>query len=273
MQGLMLHCGASAVNRGVIASITPPPPMGPNHNPIPYGDTLDQLEEELGHAGLRFVDQSYGMTKGGDRMFGLIEVAPDDQLVDGEYIQKGEYNLLVGVRGSYDQSFPRGFAVGARVFVCDNLSFSGEVVVKTKQTTNINKRMPVLIANAVQKIMHMGEVQEARFDAYKNFAINDSTANDLIIEMLRGHIAGPILTKRIVQQWYEPEPEEHAEAKNIWRLHNAVTEVIKPSRGTSNVIAQTTTTIAMTKLFDRHIGFLSRGQQLEQLQEELLEAA
>nr|MBS0019438.1 hypothetical protein [Gammaproteobacteria bacterium] len=49
---------------------------------------------------------------------------------------------MVGLRGSYDQTLPRGLAVGSRVFVCDNLAFSGEVTIKTKQTTFIGQRLP-----------------------------------------------------------------------------------------------------------------------------------
>jgi glycerol-3-phosphate responsive antiterminator len=61
---------------------------------------------------------------------------------------------MVGIRGSYDQSMSRMLGVGSRVFVCDNMAFSTEVSIATKQTTNIGSRLPGLMRAAVAQIPH-----------------------------------------------------------------------------------------------------------------------
>jgi hypothetical protein len=38
-----------------------------------------------------------------------------------------DFGLVAGVRNSHDKSFPASLVLGASMFVCDNLSFSGEV--------------------------------------------------------------------------------------------------------------------------------------------------
>jgi hypothetical protein len=38
-----------------------------------------------------------------------------------------DYCWVLGLRNSHDKTFPAGIVAGASVFVCDNLSFLGEV--------------------------------------------------------------------------------------------------------------------------------------------------
>ena len=45
--------------------------------------------------------------------------------------------FVVGVRNSHDKSFPAGLVIGASIFVCDNLSFSGEVKLARKHTVHV----------------------------------------------------------------------------------------------------------------------------------------
>ena len=54
-------------------------------------------------------------------IFGLLEVC------NGR--PQGDHGLVVGVRNSHDQSFPASIALGSAVFVCDNLSFCGEITI------------------------------------------------------------------------------------------------------------------------------------------------
>jgi len=45
-----------------------------------------------------------------------------------------DYGCVLGLRTSYDKSFANGVCIGASVFVCDNLSFQGEVKFERKHT-------------------------------------------------------------------------------------------------------------------------------------------
>ena len=64
--------------------------------------------------------------------FGLLEVANCQQTED--------YAYVLGLRNSHDKRFPAGLAVGASVFVCDNLSFSGEIKIGRKHTRHPEPR-------------------------------------------------------------------------------------------------------------------------------------
>src|SRR5262245_21077001 len=115
---LVLHCGAARSDRDqVIASATPA--RTSTWVPIPHGRLLEQVQTCLAGNGLHVVSEAHGLTRGAQRYFGLLQVANGSNLAD--------FGLVVGVRNSHDKSFPASLVLGASVFVCDNLSFSGEV--------------------------------------------------------------------------------------------------------------------------------------------------
>src|SRR5881397_1045647 len=52
------------------------------------------------------------------------------------------YSDTCGLRNSHDKRFPIGISVGSRVFVCDNLAFIGDHVIKRKHTANAKTALP-----------------------------------------------------------------------------------------------------------------------------------
>jgi hypothetical protein len=252
MNGLMLHCGAKALGRMELAGFIPPAPRGSYHNPVPYIETVELVTDALSAIGFRIKEEAFGALSDGSRFFGLMAVEPDTEVLEGELLSPEDYDLLLGLRGSYDQTFPRGFACGARVFVCDNLSFSGEVVVHTKQTTNINKRMPPRIEAAMHQIVQMGELQALRFDRYRNEALNRKDGDAVIVDLLRHGVIGVRHAPRVIQEWDNPSHPEHlAWGRTVWTLHNAVTEAIKPGNGQPTAIVAQNRTLGLTRHLDK----------------------
>src|SRR5277367_4400067 len=123
MNGLILHTGAASVSRPVIA-LTPTPNRTRSHVPIPHLALIEQVQATLTGAGLEVVDEAHGLTRDGNRYFGLFGLRDAGNHPD--------FQLTVGHRNSHDKSFPAGLVLGARVFVCDNLSFSGQVKLARK---------------------------------------------------------------------------------------------------------------------------------------------
>jgi hypothetical protein len=254
MNGLMLHCGAHAINRAQLAQVPVPPPMGARHVCRPFVEDVELVTEELRSFGLEVVGEAFGLAHQGQRFFGTLELAAP--VLEGEYISAKPFALTVGLRGSYDQSFPRGLAVGSRVFVCDNLSFSGDVTINTRQTTNIGERIGPLWRQACEKIPALAEQQEQRFDAYRNRAMAPRAGDAAIIEMVRRGIVTPSQVGRVVAEWDTPSHPEHAEeGHTVWRLFNAVTEAAKPSSADRFSLPQLwERTVNLTGYLDNAIG-------------------
>ena len=219
---LMLHCGAEAIDRHQLAVIPTPAPMGPHHKPVPYRDFIDLTTQALDSVGLTVVDEQYGALRDGARMFGLMEVQAKAAANDRDF------GLMVGLRASHDQSLARGLVVGSRVFVCDNLAFSGEVQISTKQTTNIEARLPGMVYEAVESLPGHFAVQDARFDRYRDFEMRRTWGDAALAELVRRSVLSGAAFSKALREWDTPSHEEHAEnGFSAWRLMQAVTEAIK----------------------------------------------
>jgi hypothetical protein len=64
----------------------------------------------------------------------------------------GDYTDTVGLRNSNDRTFPIGIAFGSRVFVCDNLAFIGDQVIRRKHTVKAKRELPGLVKEIVQPL-------------------------------------------------------------------------------------------------------------------------
>jgi hypothetical protein len=133
---LCLLRGAEVVQREQLAMVETPARTA-SWVPIPHHTLLAGVEDVLIRSGCTIVNESHGLGHEGQRYFGLIQVA------NGE--NSDLFSLIVGLRNSHDKSFPAGLVIGASVFVCDNLSFSGEIKLARKHTVNVQRDLPQLI--------------------------------------------------------------------------------------------------------------------------------
>src|SRR5262249_6065511 len=148
--------------------------------PVPHERLLGTVQRSLERSRLHVVTESHGLTHDGLRYFGLLQVAngtnPDD------------FGLVVGIRNSHDKTFPAALVLGASVFVCDNLSFSGEVKLARKHTAHIERHLPQLVDRAVGMLSDLRNTQEQRFATYRGHELTESGAHDLIIRSLDSRI-------------------------------------------------------------------------------------
>lgn len=256
MPGLCLHAGANALDRIALASLPLPQPKGARHFIRPFHEDVELVEDYLGSVGLAINDEAFGVKFKHDeptQFFGVMEVR--QKALEGEYIPASDFALMVGLRGSYDETLPRGIAIGSRVFVCDNLAFSGEVAMHTRQTLNINKRLPEILRKAVDKVPGMIHHQMQRFEAYKNHEVSMPWGDAALVEMLRLRVLNANTILRAVKEWDSPSHEEHLEyGHTLWTFHNAITEAIKPTEGRANILPAWDRTVRMTKYLDRAAG-------------------
>jgi hypothetical protein len=133
---------------------------------------------------------------------------------------------------------------GAQVFVCDNLSFSGDVKIARKHTRFILRDLPFLTQQAIGGVMERWHHQDQRISAYKGKNVTNRSAHDLII---RSTDVGACTTRQIpaiLQEWRNPRHEEF-QPRTLWSLFNSVTEVQK-----TNLDALPTRTEALHGLLD-----------------------
>jgi hypothetical protein len=217
---LMLHAGAERIERTDLANV-PMPLATQSYQPISHAHFVDVVEDQLAAIGFRFADQAYGVTKNGAKFFGVAELAYNGSDANGRN------SLTVGLRSSLDKSIAPMLAFGSRVFVCDNMAFSGEIVISRKQTTYISRDFPLRVREVVAQLSNARARQDARFDAYQRITLSDGDAEHGMIELLRRGAINTSRMEKLVGEWDEPSFDHGA--KSVWRLFNAATETLKES--------------------------------------------
>jgi hypothetical protein len=213
----MLHCGGEHIAREELKELRTPEGTR-THQPIPHYDLVDIVTRNIANTGLQIVDEQHGISHDGDRYFGLLN------LQNG--CEQPDYGLAIGLRNSHDKRFPAGLCVGSRVFVCDNLAFSNEIVLARKHTRHIMRDLPRVVFQAMGKLGEAKRNQDRRILAYKNTPINDPQAHDLLIKSVDAKVIPVSRIADVLKEWRTPQHRDFQE-RTAWSLFNGFTEVGK----------------------------------------------
>jgi|SRR5215469_13192573 len=236
---LVLHAGAALASRDDVATVYTPEPTE-TWMPISHISLIEQVESALAASNLRVVGQAHSLTREGKRYFGLMEIQNGQVSID--------YSWVLGLRNSHDQSFPGSIVAGANVFVCDNLSFSGEIKLTRKHTKFIWRDLPQLTERAIARLVSKWHDQDKRIEAYRGFDLKDERAHDLVIRSVDVGALPPSKIPAVLTEWRKPRHEEF-EPRTLWSLFNSFTEVLK-----GGLIALPKRTEALHGLFDSAAG-------------------
>lgn len=212
---LMLHRGAEEVSLNQLQQAFTPEATR-THVPIAHHSLVDHVRYALGMFGHDVAEEHHGITPDGMRYFGVLTLKSD----------YGDYTDTVGLRNSHDKRFPIGISMGARVFVCDNLSFMGEHVIRRKHTVNAKRELPGLVMEIVEPLAQARQAQQITFDRYKATKIPPELASHAMIEMFRQGVMNWTRIRDVQAEWHEPSFEGF-EDYSAWRLFNAATRALE----------------------------------------------
>src|SRR3954447_3707158 len=116
--------------------------------------------------------------------------------------------LLLLCAYSHNKSFPLGFCAGNRTFVCDNLAFRAELLVRRKHTRFGELRFGNAIAQAVASLKSFAEVETERIRRMQCEDVTDDRAHALILKAYLRELVSYRLLHDVVQQWEKPVFEE-----------------------------------------------------------------
>jgi len=237
---LILHCGAQAVDLNDVRSVHTPRSTD-SWCPIPHHQLIQTVQKTLAATNLRIGTQAHSLSHEGQRYFGLMEVHDQKSNVD--------YCWVLGLRNSHDKTFPAGIVAGATVFVCVNLSFSGEVKFARKHTRFIVRDLPQLVSRSIGLLVAKWHHQDKRIAAYKEAEITDINAHDLVIRATDVGVCSNRLIPPVLSEWREPRHDTFA-GRNVWSLFNAFTESLKDG----NLAELPKRTEALHGLLDTYVG-------------------
>lgn len=208
---LMLHVNAETVEYDDLRELDTPTPTT-THVPIPHFRVVDLLKTTLGMFGHEVTAEHHGVTKDGMRYFGLLSL---------QSTYTG-YEDTVGLRNSHDRSFPVGIGFGSRVFVCDNMAFMADHVIKRKHTANLKRDLPGIVGELIEPLAIHREAQAATIRKYRRVQLTDQQADHVILDLYREGVINIQRVPDVMAQWEHPTFPD-LDDRNAWRLFNAVT--------------------------------------------------
>lgn len=219
------------------------PPATDSYQPIKHSWLLDELSDKLADIGITFGEQHHGLSHDGARYFGVIHL-------NGFAGVESDLQMpMMGVRNSLDKRFGAQVCFGNQIMVCANLCFWGTYMLGRKHTTNIMLDLPEMISSTLENIPAMNEVQNKRFDAYRDHRLAQTAADHMVIEMLRHDAVNSARIGKVVNEWDNPT-FDHGD-RSVWRMFNAATQALKGV----NAHEMPQRTIALTQVCDEAVGF------------------
>ena len=207
---LLLHAGATPVSYDDLRTVQTPEATS-THVPVPHHEVVELVRYTLGFYGHQVAEEHHSVTEDGMRYFGLMSLRSP----------YGDYTDTVGLRNSHDRTFPIGIAFGSRVFVCDNLAFIGEHVIRRKHTIKAKRELPGLVTEIVAPLSDQRIAQNQKLLAYQGTQLTDATADHAIMTMYRMGLIGVQRIADVLDQWERPQHDWGD--KTAWRLFNAAT--------------------------------------------------
>ena len=139
---LLAHCNAAYTSEEEVYQV--PQVQGTETwKPIHHREILISLAQAIRDAGLKVVNKTYALSSNGNRMFATWELDKVD----------ADMAYTVGIRNSMDKSMAFGIVAGTKVFVCDNLAFSGDYIRFRKHTKGIVVELEVLCQQVVELLV------------------------------------------------------------------------------------------------------------------------
>ncbi len=223
MSTLLTHCGSRRCSLEELLEI-PEPQKTDTYTPLNHYDFASNVLSVASDllSGFQLDSDQYALSSGGQKMFGVITYKkahqPDDQPI----------NLSVGIRNSYDRSMSAGLTIGGSVIVCDNLIFSGDIVIMRKHTGDIKGDLHDQIVTNIYRCQHRYSEITKDMEAMQHYPM-DRRAGHQYLGILTGELVlSPTQSTKAFRELADPSHEAFT-TPTLWSAYNAATEALKSS--------------------------------------------
>jgi hypothetical protein len=216
MTGTLSHTQSQLVTRADLLTI-PPPPATPTWKPIAHADLIQALDRQLLVRGITIQKEQFALQRQGARLFAVLDLA---------YEETEEFCAALGIRTANDRSMALEIAVGVKVFVCDNLTFSGDLIaLRRKHTTGFDLNAD--LSRAIDRYQHYLGTLKGQVERLKCTAVSEVEAKGLIFDVFAKDILPIRLFQTVSYYYFWQEGDGSFVRGTLWALHNACTRAVK----------------------------------------------
>ena len=198
-------------------ALVPTPPGTSTHRPVPHTEVIGALVETLGFRHIGVVRDEYAVSRDGMKMFGVLDL---DTGMHG-------CRFSIGVRNAHDKSMRLAMTVGYRVFVCENMAFSGDfqpVLAKHSKHFSLQNALSI----GVDLMQRNFDGMSKQVDAWRETQLSDVAAKLVIYRaFIESDLEVPKHLARPVHDLYFNPQHDEFQPRTLWSLSNAFTSAFK----------------------------------------------
>ncbi len=215
---LMVHTpGDRKLSREELG-LVPCPEGTATHRPVPHIQLVTSVLEGLAMRQINVISDEYAISEDGMKMFGMLDLASS----------AGDFRFAIGIRNSHDKSMSLGMVAGMRVFVCSNMSFSGDFVAIAKKHT---KNLDIMdsLAVGIDRIHRSFNALTQQVERWKGLQLTDDRAKSIMFDAFFGPTkldCPQHLIKAVRDNYFEPKYPEF-EPRTFYSLQNSFTSSFK----------------------------------------------
>lgn len=226
---LMAHAGAEMIDRKALRALPAPESRGPAHKPVPHLALVEAIDHAARERGLQIEREAFALQREGDMIFGVVDfkalgAGPDLKVTNGDS------GISLGFRGSNDRQMALQMVAGRRVFVCDNLMFSGDMIAMRRKHTRGLDLTSEVSEGLDRYLVHCGRLND-EVDRLRTFDIDDKMAKLRIFDAFAERVVPVTHFPKVARNYFEPDDAmTDCTPRSLWGLHNAFTRVVRGMR-------------------------------------------
>jgi hypothetical protein len=192
----------------------PAVPFTRTFSPVHHRDVIGAIKEAISVVGMDIVKSEYVLAQNNQRMFGVYDLSQGTS----------ELSWSIGIRNSMNKSMSLGVTAGTRVFVCDNLCFSGEYLTFRRHTSGLDTdELAFLAFRSMRKMIPLLRSFQNWHLGLRKFPLSEMDAKILLVEIMTNNVIAPSKFSRFNELFGKIYDN------SLYGFHESATDVLKGS--------------------------------------------
>jgi hypothetical protein len=218
---LVTHSGAHKATFEELEALPEPKKLGSVHNPIPHALLVRALRVEAQERGYDVSREQFALGMEGSALFGVMDLMP------AGVVDVTDRGMSLGFRNSTNATLAIKVVAGTRVFVCDNLALSGDLIAVLRRNT-LNLDLEEALKVGFEKFLQHASALDIHVARLQAAAITDMAAKAKVFDIFAARIVPVHLFDDVEAAYFRPTDEMlDCQPRTEWGLHNAFTRAIK----------------------------------------------
>lgn len=189
------------------------------YKPITHQQLIDLTLESIQQAGFTLDKELYSST-------------PDGQIANGNFtisnVTDKEMQLQIGWQNSYNKTLSLKFAIGARIFICQNGSVHGDMgSFRKKHMGTVQEFTPAAITEYIKQAGDTFQTMQTERESMKQIEVSRRTQAELVGRLLlEEKLISTMQVNQIAAELTNPTYDYGAPG-SMWELYQFTTQTMK----------------------------------------------